>query len=230
MRMVMRTDDLRSIPARIIDTMRFSIATFLSLLLLTGAAWAQESGQIGVNARLTTSAPSIGLTHHITDAFMLRPSVTFQRTDEEQNVVINLPLPGVPVLSDDVDVESTLLGLSLGGFYFFDTRSDDVLPYVGLDVGYLNRESEQPSATIQPLPGGGFAPQIDTIEIDEDIFRVDGVIGFQYRPADRFALFGEVGLRAQFSEGVAGAETNTETSSTQIGLMTRAAGLVYYFN
>jgi hypothetical protein len=212
-------------------TMRFFIATLLvAFLMIAGSAQAQEAGQTGINARLTSTAPSIGLTVHLTDAFMLRPSVTYQQTEDEQTVAFDLPIPGIPGFSSDVEVESTLIGLSLGGFYFFDTRSHDVLPYLGVDVGYLNRESDQPTATIDPLPGGGFAPRVDTIEVDEDILRVDGVVGFQYRPVDRFALFGEVGLRAEFTEGNAGPGGNTETSGTQIGLLTRAAGIVFYFN
>lgn len=214
-----------------LPTMRSIFAILLcALLMIVAPAQAQEAGQIGINARLTATAPSIGLTYHLTDAFMLRPSVTYQHTEDEQTVALDLPIPGVPGFSSDVETESTLIGLSLGGFYFIDTRSRDVLPYLGVDVGYLNRESDQPSATVDPLPGGGFAPQIDTIEVDEDILRVDGVLGFQYRPADRFALFGEVGLRAEFSEGGAGPGGDAETSGTQIGLLTRAAGLVFYFN
>jgi hypothetical protein len=170
------------------------------------------------------------MTVHVTDAFALRPTVTYQQTDDEQTFTLNTPVPGVPAFSSTVDLETTLLGISLGAFYYLDVRDRDVRPYAGIEAGYLHRTSEQPTVILQPLPGGTFVPQIDTFEIEEGLVRLDGVLGVQYRPVDRFAIFGEVGIRSEFTDGTSEDDGGTETSGTLIGLLTRAAGLIFYLN
>lgn len=184
---------------------------------------------MGINARIASSAPSIGVTYHVTEAIALRPAITFERTSEEQTLAVEVPFPGIPSFSADVDIESTLLGIGVGGFYYLDVR-DDVSPYLGMEVGYLRQEQDRPAVNLSGGVPGGLTPQVATVETTEDLLQVAGLLGAQYRPVDRFALFGEVGIGATFSEGTSDGDTDGETSGSRIGLLTSAVGIVLYLN
>lgn len=199
------------------------LSLLLALLLFAPCSYAQQSGQFGVNVGIVQTTPTVGATIHLNPRWALRSTLSFESTTTTTELPVTIP----GMSSDEVDIDNRTLGAGVGLLYFLSPDSP-VLPYLGITGRYLRTEGDQVNLDIQ------FGnPTVAIDEVTSDRFAFSARLGAQYRPTERFALFGEVGFGATLGDGSTTTSTlsaGTTTSQTRIGFVNAGTGLIFYLN
>jgi opacity protein-like surface antigen len=165
----------------------------------SGAAQAQER-----NVGVTIAHPTaIGMIWHVSEGVALRPEFSFSVIDGESTSALGS--------ASQTDGSGVGIGISV---LFYTNRWDDVRGFISPRFSYAHATASASS--------GGFESKMTTKAYDWS-----ASYGAEYRPVDRFSVFGEVGLGGTTSTARSDVSSGKSTS-TRWG--TRAGvGIAVYF-
>lgn len=179
------------------------ILAVLSLVLRSGAVWAQEAGQTGISMGYPGA---IGLIYHVSDSVGVRPEFSFTKDTSSSSSFL------------PVDTSGWATSIGASALFYFGRR-DEVRTYVAPRFAY-SRISTTAVSTIS-------GTVINTSGNHSDAYSGTGSFGAQYTPTRRFGIFGEVGLsytRSTFQSGTTAFDVTTKSWGTRT-----AVGAILYF-
>jgi hypothetical protein len=174
--------------------------TVLALLVLLAPAvvHAQDDPKVGV----TMGYPgAIGVQWQVSDAFALRPEITFSRTTGD-STGSDLLGANPPVTTEDTNA----VGAALSALVYVG-RKDALRPYISPRIAY-SRSAASASTNTNTIPG----PSTSDSTISS--YSAAGSFGAQYALGRRFSVFGELG--ASYTRTTTLTTSTFTTTSTTI--------------
>jgi hypothetical protein len=181
------------------------------------SAAAQDRGQAGI---VMGYPPSIGIIWHVTDGVAIRPEVSFTRTTGDTTTVLTVstfPAGTVTTTSQMSTNTSWQIGVGVSALFYVG-RWDALRTYLAPRVAYSKGGF---SSTVSNAPVGSFDGTTSS-------YSAAGSFGAQYSLAERFGVFGDVGLG--YTRGRTGSGAVASSKSTSNTVSTRSAvGVILYF-
>jgi hypothetical protein len=163
----------------------------------TAAAQAQDTRQVGVTIAYPTS---VGVLWPISDRVSLRPDFTYSGSSSEA--------------SSGFEASSWSIGTGVSVLFYL-TEHDHVRTYFSPRFDYSRSSSRSGTSGI-PIP------PIDTSRWASG---GSGAFGVQYKPGDKFGVFGEVGFGVSYAK--LPSVTGTQGHTTGWGLRS-GVGVIFY--
>lgn len=190
----------------------------MTVALTCASATAQERGQVGIAMGYPGT---VSVIWHATDTIAIEPKISFLQSSTDSRVESRLTINGVVVTSSEVTTAQDGWSVSPG----FDLRFtvgkwDNVSAYVAPGYTYLRGSTTIVTATDSP-----FATILsETRKYSTRGHDVRGMLGVQYTPHRKFAVFGQFGVRYSRSEQRLGNDITTRLIGN-----TSAVGAILYF-
>jgi hypothetical protein len=195
----------------------FGLTVFVMQLSVAPAA-AQTDRQVGV---VIGYPAQVGVLWQLNDRVAIRPEVAVSTTTNQSGLQVSFGFPGAMSTSTTVTDATTL---STDIHLLFTVASwDAVKLYVTPGYGYT-RSWNTATTTTQ----SGSAPAVVTTrDTTQDSHAAFASLGVQFRPHERFAVFGESGLR--YSSTAFELVTATTRFKTHGYSTAGSLGVIFYF-
>lgn len=186
------------------------------ILCATSAAFAQEPRRFALVIGFPTT---VGVVWHVADGIALRPDFAVSR----QSIETNSTLEGVIGQPQTITTTTTGWSSSVGLSALFYLGSPANLRFYlspRVAYGWSRTETENSPPISQ---------QLASYRSESDGLLAAGSFGAQYRPHDRFGLFGEIGLTYSNQDGETSFIVTRQTlTTTNLGLRS-GVGVTIYF-
>jgi opacity protein-like surface antigen len=177
-----------------------ALAIMAAMATIGGGATQAQERNVGITIAHPTA---IGMIWHLSEGVALRPEFSFSVIDREST----------STLGSLNQTDGTAVGIGISAL-FYTHRWDDVRGYISPRFSYGHATSTASS--------GSFEAKTTTKGYDWS-----ASYGAEYRPVDRFSLFGEVGLgatRSTVTTDITSARATSTTWGTRAGV-----GIAVYF-
>jgi hypothetical protein len=185
-----------------------ALGIIIAAIGLVSTASAQDKGDTGV----TMGYPAaVGIVHHVSDRFAIRPEVTFAVASSSSDTG-----------SSDSDSDTWTIGVGASGIFYL-RQWDKVRSYFSPRYAYFRGEATTMSSI--SLPGG----LLDGLEstTTSSQHQVVGSFGAQFAAHDKFSVYGEVGVgftRQRSRSELSGGRGTSNHLGTRSGV-----GVIFYF-
>jgi opacity protein-like surface antigen len=186
------------------------------VLLIPGAAAAQEKGQAGVSMEYPAT---VGVIYHVSDRVAVRPEVSFSKASAETLATTSIGASSSTYKSTHGSWE---VGTGVSAL-FYVARWDALRTYVSPRFVYARGNS---TATVPSSPSGS-SPS-DSSELRDSTFGVAGSFGVQYTLGTKFSVLGEAGVGYSHLKISSNVISTVLSTTDTIGTRGRV-GVVFYF-